>query len=129
MFHGCQFPVKIHDFYYIILELTYKINKYERSINILNRLFVDKNKNRGRIIYNKHEYELVEYFEDFDNNNNDKIKLLLYLEKNINDISYLFSGCDSLLFVDYYQVNNKSAQINDDSYIVLLILMIINIVI
>ena len=76
----------------IIFELTYKnTDNIKYKVNILGKKFIEKNKDKGSIIYNSYEYELKEYFEDIDNNNhNDKIKFLLCLDKSINDISYLF---------------------------------------
>ena len=58
--------------------------------------------NRGSIIYNNCEYELKEYFDDIDDKHKDKIKFLLCLDKNINDLSYIFYNCDSLISVEYY---------------------------
>ena len=67
-------------------------------------------------MYNNRIYELKEYFEDIDNNDhNDIIEFLLCLDKNINDLSYLFSGCDSLLSIDYYKINKYSVEINKES--------------
>ena len=68
-------------------------------MKILGKTFINNNQFKGEIIYNKHRFDLKEYFEDFDDNDNktDKIKLLLCLDDNIHDISYLFYKCDSLI--------------------------------
>ena len=39
--------------------------------------------------------------------NKDTFKLLICLDKNIEDISNIFYGCKSLISIDYYQINNK----------------------
>ena len=39
--------------------------------------------------------------------NKDTFKLLICLDKNIEDISYIFYECESLISIDYYQINNK----------------------
>ena len=39
--------------------------------------------------------------------NKDTFKLLICLEKNIEDISYIFYGCKSLISIGYYQINNQ----------------------
>ena len=78
--------------------------------------FLEKNRYNGSIIYNNRAYGLKEYFDDIDNNNhNDIIEFLLCLDKNSNDLSYLFSGCDSLISIDYYKINNHSFEINKES--------------
>ena len=62
---------------------------------------------------------LEEYFEDIDNNNDkDIIKFLLCLNKNINNISYLFDECKSLISVEYYQISKQSNEVNDKSQII-----------
>ena len=46
---------------YIIFQLVYR-GVYERKIKILGYEFVEKNKDKCKIIYNEKEYELTEYF-------------------------------------------------------------------
>ena len=55
-------------------------------------MFLYNNKDNGTIIYNNKINELVKYIEDIDKNYNhkDKFKILLFLDKNIDDISYYF---------------------------------------
>ena len=50
----------------IYFEIIYKLNK--NRTKIFNYWFIDKNKNKCKIIYKNKEYELKEYFEDIDNN-------------------------------------------------------------
>ena len=118
MFHGCQSSIELPDFYItnILLhfnnfELIYKIDKTSKGkLKILGTTFINNNQFKGEIIYNKHRFDLKEYFEDFDDNDNktDKIKLLLCLDDNIHDISYLFYKCDSLISIkDIYELDNN----------------------
>ena len=113
MFYGCESLKSLPDIYFlnksknnIIFELTYKNNK--DKIRILHEDFINNNKNKGIIIYNNSEFELKEYFEDIDNNNNQNniIKLLLCLDKNINDMSFIFCSCESLISVEYFNKND-----------------------
>ena len=39
--------------------------------------------------------------------NKDAFKLLICLDKNIEDISYIFFKCKSLISINYYQINDK----------------------
>ena len=114
MFYGCNSIKSLPYFYmlnkyknYIIFEVTYKNNKDEGKVKILGYDFIKKNNDNGSIIYNNSEFELKEYFEDNDKMNKDTFKLLICLDKNIEDISYIFYECESLISIDYYQINNK----------------------
>ena len=120
MFFGCKSSLKLLDLYIlnkyinnIIFELTYKKNNKGKT-KILDEKFIQRNRNRCSIIYNKCEFELKEYFDDIDNKHKDKIKLLLCLDKNINDLSYIFYKCDSLISVEYYQMDYHIKEMNDN---------------
>ena len=91
MYFGCNSSLKLPDVYIfnknkdnIIFELTYN-NNTEGKANILGRKFIERNRNKCSIIYNNCEFELKEYFEDIDINHKDTFKLLLCLNKDIND--------------------------------------------
>jgi len=107
----------------IFFELTYKNNK--NKIKILGKEFIDKNKDKGSIIYNNYEFELKEYFDiDINDNNKNTIKFILCLGKNINDISYLFNQCYLLITIEYYNINyeieknkkSKKRTLENDSF-------------
>ena len=121
MFVGCNSIKSLPDFYmlnkyknYIIFEVTYKINEDERKVKILGKNCIKRNKYNGSIIYNNSEFELKEYFEDNDKMNKDTFKLLICLDKNIEDISYIFYKCESLITIDDYQMNNKLDEIDKE---------------
>ena len=71
-------------------------NEDERKVKILDNDFIKRNnyKYNGSIIYNNSEFELKEYFEAHDKMNKDTFKLLICLDKNIEDISYIFWNVD-----------------------------------
>ena len=91
MLYGCKSLPKLPDFYIlnkgiscVIFELTYQKNKYKKNkIRILGEKFCKRLHEKSRIIYNNCEFELKEYFNEIDNNNNNEniIKLLLFLDK------------------------------------------------
>ena len=68
------------------------------KIRIFGEIFVKNNKDKCKIIYQNEEHELTEYFEDIDNNYNHKDEIIIELKINndLTDISYMFSGCDTL---------------------------------
>ena len=121
MFFGCKSSLKLQDFYLfykfqnnIIFELKYN-NNTKGKTKIFDRKFINRNMNRCSIIYNNYEFELKEYFEDINNNNKDIIKFLLCMDKNINDMSYTFYKCYSLISFEYYQMDNLINELNNNS--------------
>ena len=83
MFNKCESLISLPEFYLlykhkndIIFKLTYK--KSEPSTTILDSEFVERNKNKGAIIYNNIKYGLTNNFENIDNNyNEDLFQILL----------------------------------------------------
>ena len=90
---------KIFDYEYYLLEE--KFFKDESKIKIFDNGFINKNKDKCKIIYQNKEYELKENFEDIDNHyqNKEEISFVLKINKNINDISRMFIECDKLLII------------------------------
>ena len=84
---------------YIYFEITYKLNK--NKTKIFSDDFISINNDKCKIIYKNKEYELKEYFEDIDNNfiNKEDISIILKINKNINNISKMFWGCETLLSI------------------------------
>ena len=120
MYFGCNSSLKLPDVYIfnknkdnIIFELTYK-NKNKDYTKILDKYFIERNRNRCSIIYNNCEFELKEYLENIDNKHKDTFKLLLCLDRNINDLSYIFFKCDSLISIEYYQMDYHINEMNDN---------------
>ena len=119
MFLGCKSLTSLPYFYIfniykndIIFELVYKNN--EDKVKILDKRFINKNKDKCTIVYKNSEIELKEYFEGSDKINKDIFKLLLCLDKSIKDISYIFNGCKTLISIKYYQINNQLYEIDNE---------------
>jgi len=90
-------------------------NNNRNKFKIFDKRFINKNKDKCKIIYQNNEYELKEYFEEIENNYNNKeeISFILKINKNINNISYMFFNCDELLLIRNisninYSEDNKS---------------------
>ena len=121
MFNGCKSSLKLPEFYllylfqnYIIFELKYKINKSKKNkLKILEKKFIEKNKDKVKIIYNNCEIKINEFLNKIEINHKEKIKFILCLDRNINDLSYMFYECDSLISIDYHKINNQLYQINE----------------
>ena len=90
----------------VTLELEYKATN-GRYIKLFGSGFAYNNKDKCKIIYNKKEFDLMEYFK-FDNNynHNDSIKIQLRINNNITDISYMFYECKELLSISDLSSNN-----------------------
>ena len=87
-----------------LMTITYKFLKNDKNIKLFGIEFVKNNKNICKIYYEEKEYELQEKF-DIKNINlkklkNDTIEIKLLGIKNITNLSSMFSGCTSLLFMD-----------------------------
>ena len=95
----------------------------DKNIRIFGEEFVNNNKDKCKIIYKAKEYELNEYFNDIDNNYNgkDEIEIILRIKDIINNVSYMFYECNTLLsFPDNYQLNSSSiTDMNDESEVLL----------
>ena len=91
---------------YITFELEYKTTNHNQ-IRLFDSYFVNKNKDKCKIIYNEKEYDLMEYFK-FDNNynHNDSIKIQLRINDNITDISHMFYKCKELLSIRDLSIDN-----------------------
>ena len=90
---------------YVTFELEYKATN-DSQIKLFHWSFIDKNKDKCKIIYNKEEYDLMEYFT-FDNNyNHNSTKIQLRINNNIIDISHMFDECKELLSFSYLSVGN-----------------------
>ena len=90
-------------------ELEYKIVNEEKT-KIFGQSFVDKNKDKCKIIYSGKEYELTDYFK-FDKNLNNKAcrKIQLIINNNITDISCMFIQCKTLLSIrDISNLDNSN---------------------
>ena len=87
-------------------------------IRILDRYFIKNNKNKGKLIYNNKKYELKEYFEEIENNyeNKDIIKLKLYGINNIFDMSRMFYGCYHLTSFSEINIQQNTNDFNDIFY-------------
>ena len=82
------------------IQIIYKINKYDKKIKLFGEKFVENNKYHCNIKYGNKLYNLIEYF-NISNNNNQKDKLEIRLTgiKNIINASYMFDNCSSLISI------------------------------
>jgi surface protein len=70
----------------------------EETVNIFGQEFVAKNKDKCRMIINNQSYELQEKFniKDYDQN---QLKVKINGLSSLNNLSYMFSNCTSLISV------------------------------
>ena len=101
-----------HSFFKDEIIITYKTDG-KKEIKILGKQFEENNKNICYIIYKNKEYKLSEYFKVEEINENIKIKIVGI--NRINDASYMFYKCSSLLNIDDIS-NWNTTNINDMSY-------------
>ena len=88
----------------VTFELEYK-GKNGSQIKLFGSNFVEKNKDKCKIIYNEKEYDLILYFKlDNNYNHNGHLKIRLIINNNITDISGMFFECNELLSITDYQL-------------------------
>ena len=86
------------------LIIIYKINKLDKINKLENEIiqifgtnFVQCNKDKCKIIYNKEELELTDKLRNINNNNILEIKLKGF--ENVTNMSYMFHKCNNLLYI------------------------------
>ena len=95
--------------------IKYEIKNGDKNVKIFGNTFVKNNKDKCRIIFNEKEYDLKEYF-DITNYKNEKniLEIELKINNNLEDMSYMFDGCSSLL---YLSNNWNTNEVTNMSYI------------
>ena len=109
-----------HNMEKIDIEIFYKPNEkikeklkgifsYNREVNklrLFGKKFVERNKDKCKIVYGDKEHDLKQFFEEIENNYNhkDEVKIILRIHKNIPDVSLMFFRCIYLLsFTKIYE--------------------------
>ena len=95
-----------NNFDFFIFELKYKVI-FHRLIKLFDYRFVNNNRDKCKIIYNGEEKIFTEYFL-FDNNynNDNSFKIILRIDNNITDLSYMFYNCKELLSIRDIELDN-----------------------
>ena len=80
--------------------IKYKIKNGDEKIKIFGNTFVKNNKDNCKIICDKKEYDLMEYF-DITNykGKNDILEIELKINNDLKDMSYMFDNCSSLFYL------------------------------
>ena len=88
-------------------QMKYKINKGKLDnviLNILGKVFVKNNRNKGKLIIENKKYYVNEFFE-LNNFKKSELKIDILLSQYICNVSYMFYKCESLL--EFSMKNNK----------------------
>ena len=82
-----------------ILTIIYKINNYQNNskIKLFGEIFVNNNKFNCNLIINNKKNELCEYYYFDKKERKKKLIIKLLITKEINNMSYMFSGCEDLI--------------------------------
>ena len=86
------------------MKIKMKKIESDEKIRIFGEKFVKENKDKFKIIYENHEYELTEYLENIDKEHyyKDLVKLKLRFVENNIDMSCMFFVCTKL-----YSISNN----------------------
>ena len=93
------------------------VYKPKEKANLFGSYFVKNNLEKCKILYKNNEYDLTEHLGDIEPNYNNKKEYSIKLKgiNNVTDMSYMFSGCNSLISLpdlsklDTSKVNNMYA--------------------
>ena len=83
---------------------------FVERIRLFGNKFVEKNRDKCKIIYKNKEYKLTEFFENIDNNYQDyenQINIKLRILNDIIDMSYMFYECHTLLSFIFLPENDR----------------------
>jgi len=80
-----------------MVKFRYKLNENSDRINILGEIFVNNNRNKLKIVYKGKEYDLQEEFVNGQINDEKVIDIELKGLNNLDNLSYMFYGCTSLI--------------------------------
>jgi len=100
------------------ITIQYKINNniiknmFGSDIKIFGQIFVDNNKEKCKIIINEKEEELKSIIKSKDIIRMDILTIKLKGINNITDISYMFEGCNSLIYIFGIKNWNTSKVVN-----------------
>ena len=83
-----------------IYSIFYKINHPCKSIRLFGSKFYENNKDKCQICIDFKKMDLIEFYEDKDLDNVNKLKVVLSLNKDVTDLSYIFFGCSMLKNID-----------------------------
>lgn len=83
--------------------MIYRMDENKDNIRILGEKFVKNNVNKSKLIINNKKLKLKEFFKIKDIKE-DKLKIKLYLDKDVFNKGYIFKNCDLLLqFSIFYE--------------------------
>lgn len=83
--------------------MIYRMDENKDNIRILGEKFVKNNVNKSKLIINNKKLKLKEFFKIKDIKE-DKLKIKLYLDKDVFNKGYIFKDCDLLLqFSIFYE--------------------------
>ena len=91
----------IRRYHNLLMKKNYKEYKKADELRILGKEFVEKNRNKARLVINNKKYHLQELF-GIDSIKEEYLYVKLILNQNISDRRFMFKDCQSLIeFVNY----------------------------
>ena len=98
------------------ITIIYRINRDKTNIRLFGQQFVENNKNNFIMIINNKKYEISEYYDLKEMILNKYLIIKLIEIKKINNLSYMFCLCDTLLAI-FNLLNLDINDITDISYL------------
>ena len=94
--------------------IKYEIKNVNRKVKIFGNIFVKNSLDKCKIICQKKEYNLMEYYDIKDYKKDKNIlEIELKIINNLSDMSYMFDNCESLI---YLSNDLNTNEVKDMSY-------------
>ena len=103
---------EISDIEYDLIYKNFMEFKEGKKLKIFDKIFINNNIDKCKIIYKDKDYKLREYLDDIDkdyrHSQEKEIKIKLRINQDVTRMSYMFCNCDRLLYVKDTQKENYS---------------------
>ena len=97
----------------MIYKLDKKLYEHNKYLRLFGENFTKKNKSKCRIIIAEKEYDIIsiideDEFTKYGINKEDETLTVIFKGKSIEDMSYMFAGCETLIKVDFSSFNTQN---------------------
>ena len=108
-----RYKIKENGISIMIYKLDKKLYEHNKYLRLFGENFIKKNKSKCSIIIAKKEYDIIsiideDEFDKYGINKEDETLTVIFKGKTIEDMSYMFAGCETLIKVDFSSFNTQN---------------------
>ena len=97
--------------------MIYNTKISNNNLRILGKKFINNNNNKCKLLIKNKKYNLIEFFQFKDFEEEEEIKIDLILTKNIFDKSSMFNDCKSLIKFSIHNLSENNGNCNFEDVI------------